>query len=310
MTAGSKYTVSAKICAADLTSSGTVVKFVLSGGEVKYGSEKAIIANTFTQVSETFTASANTGLEIDLGFINGRVYIDDVSVVAEGSSANLVSNGDFEVALSTEGWAVPGYTAQTIGHAEQAQGEVALGAQKVTIGSTGYATMVAFNPLRVPADVNAYFAKYDSEKGNVKLTPETTLPQWGRAVLHGTPDDYYFPQISAGDVTANWSDSGLEVSWGDIIGDGSTIYALGEKGGVVGFVKVKSGVTIPSGKAYLVVSSSARDFIGFGDDDTTDIKQVESSKMNIEGYFNLAGQRVAQPTKGLYIVNGKKVIVK
>ena len=27
-------------------------------------------------------------------------------------------------------------------------------------------------------------------------------------------------------------------------------------------------------------------------------------------YFNLAGQRVAQPTKGLYIVNGKKVIVK
>ncbi len=27
-------------------------------------------------------------------------------------------------------------------------------------------------------------------------------------------------------------------------------------------------------------------------------------------YFNLAGQRIAQPSKGLYIVNGKKVIVK
>ena len=27
-------------------------------------------------------------------------------------------------------------------------------------------------------------------------------------------------------------------------------------------------------------------------------------------YFNLAGQRVAHPAKGLYIVNGKKVIVK
>ena len=27
-------------------------------------------------------------------------------------------------------------------------------------------------------------------------------------------------------------------------------------------------------------------------------------------FFNLAGQRVAQPTKGLYIVNGKKVLVK
>ena len=27
-------------------------------------------------------------------------------------------------------------------------------------------------------------------------------------------------------------------------------------------------------------------------------------------YYNLAGQRVAQPTKGLYIVNGKKVVIK
>ena len=27
-------------------------------------------------------------------------------------------------------------------------------------------------------------------------------------------------------------------------------------------------------------------------------------------YYNMAGQRVANPTKGLYIVNGKKVIIK
>ena len=27
-------------------------------------------------------------------------------------------------------------------------------------------------------------------------------------------------------------------------------------------------------------------------------------------FYNLAGQRVAQPTKGLYIVNGKKVVIK
>jgi len=27
-------------------------------------------------------------------------------------------------------------------------------------------------------------------------------------------------------------------------------------------------------------------------------------------FYNLAGQRVAQPAKGLYIVNGKKVIIK
>ena len=43
----------------------------------------------------------------------------------------------------------------------------------------------------------------------------------------------------------------------------------------------------------------------------TAISTVNAEKTVAAGeYFNLAGQRVAQPTKGLYIVNGKKVIVK
>ena len=40
-----------------------------------------------------------------------------------------------------------------------------------------------------------------------------------------------------------------------------------------------------------------------------DATLVNSEKVNSQ-YFNLAGQRVAQPAKGLYIVNGKKVLVK
>jgi hypothetical protein len=43
--------------------------------------------------------------------------------------------------------------------------------------------------------------------------------------------------------------------------------------------------------------------------DGTAISAVKAQKSAAEGeYFNLAGQRVAQPTKGLYIVNGKKII--
>ena len=335
LTEGTKYTVTAKICAADVTK-GTTMKFVLTGGSAKYGDEKAILANTFHVVSETFTAgNDNVGIEVDFGYANGTVYLDDVSCVAEGSSINLVSNGDFEEPLSTAGWTIPSWTGQTMTHAEQDLGEVtAFPAQKVTIGSTGYATMVASNPLSVPVDVTAYFAKYDSTKGNVKQTAETTLPLWGRAVINGEPGDYYFAGIDAGDVTANWDDSGLEVSWGNVVGDGSTILALGKKSGVVGFVRVANGVTIPSGKAYLVISAPAHDFIGFGEE-TTAIEPVQQNAkadnqfFNLAGqrvtgvnvvkgqmederseYFNLAGQRVAQPTKGLYIVNGKKVLVK
>ena len=43
--------------------------------------------------------------------------------------------------------------------------------------------------------------------------------------------------------------------------------------------------------------------------DGTAISAVKAQKSAAEGeYFNLAGQRIAQPTKGLYIVNGKKII--
>ena len=49
------------------------------------------------------------------------------------------------------------------------------------------------------------------------------------------------------------------------------------------------------------------------DDETTGIEAVnvntESANVSRE-YFNLSGQRVANPSKGLYIVNGKKVIIK
>ena len=311
LTPGTTYTVSAKICAADVTR-GTMVKFVLSGGnKAKYGDERAILANTFCIVSQTFVADGNTGVEIEFGFANGVVYIDDVSCVAEGSSTNLISNSDFEEPLSTEGWSVPGWTGQAMSHAEKALGEVVPGVQKLTIGTDEWATIVAYNPLSVPDDLNVYFAKYDSEKGNIKLTAETSLPQYGRAVINGDPGDYYFPQIASEAVTANWDDNGMEISWGSVKGDGSTIYAFGKKNSKVGFILVGNDVTIPSGKPYITIAGGgARDFLGFDEDDTTGLTLVNSEQRMENSYFNLAGQRVAQPTKGLYIVNGKKVIIK
>ena len=45
--------------------------------------------------------------------------------------------------------------------------------------------------------------------------------------------------------------------------------------------------------------------------ETTGINAVNGSELKVNGeYYNLNGQRVANPTKGLYIVNGKKVVIK
>ncbi len=79
---------------------------------------------------------------------------------------------------------------------------------------------------------------------------------------------------------------------------------------------VDSSVTVGANKAYVDISaitpSLARGVVDLDFNEPTGIETVANSQeVNANSkFFNLAGQRVAQPTKGLYIVNGKKVLVK
>ena len=90
-------------------------------------------------------------------------------------------------------------------------------------------------------------------------------------------------------------------------------YVLSVDGGNAMFMRIVDGTpaTIPTGKAYLALDSapSAHSLNLFDDEETTGVNEVKTQKVAGE-YFNLAGQRVANPTKGLYIVNGKKVVIK
>ncbi len=73
---------------------------------------------------------------------------------------------------------------------------------------------------------------------------------------------------------------------------------------------------LAAGKAYLDltgVSPESRQLtIVFDDEETTGISNVDITKPEVKDnvYYNLNGQRVANPSKGLFIVNGKKVIIK
>ena len=88
-------------------------------------------------------------------------------------------------------------------------------------------------------------------------------------------------------------------------------YRLGFGGNGVGFYPY-TGVPTSGAVILNVSSASARALSIVFDEEETGIKKIESAASDKENgaYFNLAGQRVAQPTKGLYIVNGKKVVIK
>ena len=85
----------------------------------------------------------------------------------------------------------------------------------------------------------------------------------------------------------------------------------------IGFYKVNSTVTtIPGNKAFLVLTNAeaqAKSFVlEFEDGSTTGIETIETSKNSTEDgvYYDLQGRRVENPTRGIYIVNGKKVVIK
>lgn len=73
--------------------------------------------------------------------------------------------------------------------------------------------------------------------------------------------------------------------------------------------------TIAAHRCWIVIpdaqSASSLVFNIIEEGNTTGVNDVRSKMEDVRGeYYNLAGQRVAQPTKGIYISNGKKVIVK
>ena len=60
--------------------------------------------------------------------------------------------------------------------------------------------------------------------------------------------------------------------------------------------------------AAVVAAANARPETG--EIDATGIEEIDHSQFTMDNYYNLNGQRVAAPTKGLYIVNGHKVVIK
>ena len=78
------------------------------------------------------------------------------------------------------------------------------------------------------------------------------------------------------------------------------------------FRKLLAG-TIPAGKAYLLaddIASAPELTIDFGGE-ATGIADVRGKMEDVRSdFFDLQGRKVAQPAKGLYIQNGRKVILK
>ena len=162
--------------------------------------------------------------------------------------------------------------------------------------------------------LKVYAAKV--EEGVVKLTeiddPKVTNKKG--IILAGTAGQTYDVPFNTGSST---SISNNELK--EVIAETAVAYSADSKYNYIlqnGAFYKATGAKLKAGKAYLsttydVTAAGAPSLKIVIDGETTGIDEVRGKTEEVRGeYFNLAGQRVAQPTKGLYIVNGRKVVIK
>ena len=146
------------------------------------------------------------------------------------------------------------------------------------------------------------------------MTRVSRVPANTGILIKGDPGTYQIPFDNVHAVYANFfkGNLGFEITIAETDGDLTNYYL--SKGQ---FVKVNKSATIGKNKAYLQLPSfvfAGTRSIGmyFDDEDgTTGIDEVvKYEPQSDDAFYNLQGQRVDNPSKGLYIRNGKKVVIR
>lgn len=186
-------------------------------------------------------------------------------------------------------------------------------AEPVSVSAIKFATYVPTCNVVAPANVKVYTAKVNEAKSAVVLTevPANSVIAKGTPVLVGAEEGSYTFAASAVEA-ATIENNDLKAAAADTKGDGATIYALVEQDGKAVFAPLKEGVAVSLGHAYLELpAASATRFysIQFGGE-TTGINEVNAATKADGAYYTLQGVKTGKAAKGIYIHNGKKVVIK
>ena len=172
-----------------------------------------------------------------------------------------------------------------------------------------YVTTKALDFSKATDGLKAYAATA-AAGGKVTLEEVGAVPAGTPLMLIGTAGtEYQVPVATSASAPAK---NMFEAGDGTTVFDGTTydyILYTDQK-----FYQIGSG-SVAVGKAYLhcdsdpTAGSAPYLTLDFGGN-VTGIGEIKSQKIENGQFFDLQGRKVAQPSKGLYIVNGKKVVIK
>lgn len=174
------------------------------------------------------------------------------------------------------------------------------------IGSLGWSTFGCKYPLNLSANGLTAYVISSHVNGYVKLTEVTSVPASTGLLLQGEQGIYTLPIVNDNPAApASNLLTAVTNATGTAAPAGS--YVLANKASGVGFYSIQQDVVIPAGKAYLTLPANSREVIMIGE--ATGISEMLMNEEN-KAVYNLNGQRIAVPRKGIYIINGKKTVVR
>lgn len=193
--------------------------------------------------------------------------------------------------------------------------------KEIAISSLGIATYCSDDDLDFTdvEGIKAYIASgYNNNTGYVLLTRVKEVPAGTGILLMGNGGSYEVPTTDVDYTYANLLVGTLEdTNLTSAAGYKNYILANGSSG--VKFYLSEDGI-LAANKAYLKIPTSGNsaakmfkyrivDNNGDNDDNTTSIEDVDASETDEEKvYYNMQGQAIKNPRKGLYIINGKKIV--
>ena len=178
-----------------------------------------------------------------------------------------------------------------------------------SVTDAGYATFITPENVEFGEEVTAYIVT-DVNESYATLENVTSVPADVPVILEAEEGEYELTIVE--NATDNVAENKLLVAEeGGVSTTG--IYVLANVGNVPGFYAIDESIALlPAGKVYLNASATESKFVGFNfGGEATGINGVEAATATENAViYNLAGQRVQNPSAGIYIVNGKKVLVK
>jgi len=216
---------------------------------------------------------------------DGAMYLNKISITWESGTPDIYSNYCTTIPTSID------ITVSSVGS---------------SVGYKAYNTVMATDFTKTEG-LKAFAVTAYSD-ASVTLTEVTAAPAGTPLVLKANGGDY---TLYAAEETPAAPANLLKVSNGTVKGNGSTIYALANVDGP-GFYVVKEDLTIPTNYIEITGSNAPALSFDFGEG-TTGIRSIENGQLTIDNvYYDLSGRKLnAMPTqKGVYIVNGKKVVIK